>query len=245
MPAVHHASSSRCGSSSALASAIPFPSPGLPPPTHPRPPALREAGPGARVRLQRPRGRRSHLLSDHRVPIGTGSDGDPCCALVGTSGGLRACSRSWNGSCWRATSHDRPGAGRPGPAASPRPPAGARARAKPGRSGQAGPRTLRPDRAKGISLGAVVAPANRHDSVLLPSTLDQLAPGGCPSRPPCTSIVATTPQGRGRAGCPWVAGPDRQAGSTGPDPGRPALAGGTHPRLGATTSASWLAVRSG
>jgi hypothetical protein len=39
------------------------------------------------------------------------------------------------------------------------------------------------------------------------------------------------PHNQGRADCPRSAGPDGQAWPTGPDPGRPALAGGTHPRL--------------
>ncbi len=37
--------------------------------------------------------------------------------------------------------------------------------------------------AKGIPLGAVLAPASRHDSVLLPSTLDKLAPWEPPEPP--------------------------------------------------------------
>ena len=56
------------------------PSLGLPPPTHPQPRGLREAGPEAEVRLQRPR-----------------------CAPAATSGRPRACSGRGNGSCWRAT----------------------------------------------------------------------------------------------------------------------------------------------
>ncbi len=37
--------------------------------------------------------------------------------------------------------------------------------------------------ARGIPLGAVLAPASRHDSVLLPSTLDKLAPWEAPEPP--------------------------------------------------------------
>jgi hypothetical protein len=129
--------------------------------------------------------------------------------------------------------HDRPGAGRPGPAASPRPPAVARARAEAWSIGASSLERSTLTAARGIPPGAVVAPANpprRSAPALDPGPASALEAARAAHRAPRS--WRRLPQDRGRAGCPWAAGPDRQAGPTGPDPGWPALAGGTHPRLG-------------
>src|SRR5258708_8000780 len=96
--------------------------------------------------------------------------------------------------------------------------------------------------ARGIPLGAVLAPASRHDSVLLPSTLDKLAPGRRPSRPPCTSTGATTTP-RPRPSWPPACCRDRSRSAANRRPYRLASAGRWNaPTPGSITSASWLAA---